>query len=93
MCVCFSYYIECFSYCIAGEECRNMDMMADPLIQPLSEKMTFIERVANSITKRKRSTPQKFLGRLLSIHHLWVYNKQTLLNRKCNNGFCNIDAM
>ncbi|KAG7323667.1 hypothetical protein KOW79_013369 [Hemibagrus wyckioides] len=45
-----------------GEECRNMDVMADPLIQPLSEKMTFIERVANSITKRKRSTPQKFLG-------------------------------
>ncbi|KAI5095616.1 zinc finger protein Eos isoform X2, partial [Silurus meridionalis] len=45
-----------------GEECRNMDVMADPLIQPLSDKMTFIERVANSITKRKRSTPQKFLG-------------------------------
>ncbi|XP_076874666.1 zinc finger protein Eos [Brachyhypopomus gauderio] len=44
-----------------GEDCRNMDMMPDALIQP-SEKMTFIERVANSITKRKRSTPQKFLG-------------------------------
>uniref|UniRef100_A0A4W4F4Y9 C2H2-type domain-containing protein n=1 Tax=Electrophorus electricus TaxID=8005 RepID=A0A4W4F4Y9_ELEEL len=38
-----------------------MDMMPDALIPP-SEKMTFIERVANSITKRKRSTPQKFLG-------------------------------
>ncbi|TSP79506.1 Zinc finger protein Eos [Bagarius yarrelli] len=45
-----------------GEECRNMDMISDPMIQPFSEKMTFIERVANSITKRKRSTPQKFLG-------------------------------
>lgn len=68
-----------------------MDVMADPLIQPLSEKMTFIERVANSITKRKRSTPQKFLGRLLSVHQLWVYIRQTLLIFKCNNGFCNID--
>ncbi|XP_035378397.1 zinc finger protein Eos [Electrophorus electricus] len=44
-----------------GEDCRSMDMMPDALIPP-SEKMTFIERVANSITKRKRSTPQKFLG-------------------------------
>lgn len=89
MCVreCFSYYI---AHC-AGEECRNMDMMADPLIQPLSEKMTFIERVANSITKRKRSTPQRFLGRLLSVYHLWVYIRQTLLILKCNNCFCNID--
>lgn len=68
-----------------------MDMMADPLIQPLSEKMTFIERVANSITKRKRSTPQRFLGRLLSVYHLWVYIRQTLLILKCNNCFCNID--
>lgn len=68
-----------------------MDMMADPLIQPLSEKMTFIERVANSITKRKRSTPQRFLGRLLSVYHLWVYIRQTLLILKCNNCLCNID--
>ncbi|XP_036447760.1 zinc finger protein Eos [Colossoma macropomum] len=45
-----------------GEESRNMDMIPDPLVHPSSEKMTFIERVANSITKRKRSTPQKFLG-------------------------------
>ncbi|XP_066527232.1 zinc finger protein Eos isoform X2 [Hoplias malabaricus] len=45
-----------------GEESRNMDMIPDHLAQPSSEKITFIERVANSITKRKRSTPQKFLG-------------------------------
>uniref|UniRef100_A0A8B9H0S1 IKAROS family zinc finger 4 n=1 Tax=Astyanax mexicanus TaxID=7994 RepID=A0A8B9H0S1_ASTMX len=43
-------------------ESRNMDVIPEGLVQPSSEKMTFIERVANSITKRKRSTPQKFLG-------------------------------
>ncbi|XP_051516338.1 zinc finger protein Eos-like isoform X1 [Myxocyprinus asiaticus] len=45
-----------------GEEVHNMEMMSEPLIQSSSEKMTFIDRLANSITKRKRSTPQKFLG-------------------------------
>ncbi|XP_048098375.1 zinc finger protein Eos isoform X1 [Alosa alosa] len=45
-----------------GEENRNMDMVTDPLLQPSTDKMTFIDRLANSITKRKRSTPQKFLG-------------------------------
>uniref|UniRef100_A0A3B5A5X2 IKAROS family zinc finger 4 n=1 Tax=Stegastes partitus TaxID=144197 RepID=A0A3B5A5X2_9TELE len=34
----------------------------DSLLQPSSDKMTFIDRLANSITKRKRSTPQKFVG-------------------------------
>uniref|UniRef100_A0A3B4TW42 IKAROS family zinc finger 4 n=1 Tax=Seriola dumerili TaxID=41447 RepID=A0A3B4TW42_SERDU len=32
------------------------------LLQPSSDKMAFIDRLANSITKRKRSTPQKFVG-------------------------------
>ncbi|XP_039508616.1 zinc finger protein Eos isoform X4 [Pimephales promelas] len=45
-----------------GEESHNVEMMSEPLIQSSSEKMTFIDRLANSITKRKRSTPQKFLG-------------------------------
>ncbi|XP_051946790.1 LOW QUALITY PROTEIN: zinc finger protein Eos-like [Xyrauchen texanus] len=45
-----------------GEEVHNVEMMSEPLIQSSSEKMTFIDRLANSITKRKRSTPQKFLG-------------------------------
>uniref|UniRef100_A0A3Q0T168 IKAROS family zinc finger 4 n=1 Tax=Amphilophus citrinellus TaxID=61819 RepID=A0A3Q0T168_AMPCI len=35
---------------------------SDPLLQPSSDKMAFIDRLANSITKRKRSTPQKFVG-------------------------------
>ncbi|XP_031421591.1 zinc finger protein Eos isoform X2 [Clupea harengus] len=45
-----------------GEENRNMELVSDPLLQPSTDKMTFIDRLANSITKRKRSTPQKFLG-------------------------------
>uniref|UniRef100_A0A8C1EFS8 IKAROS family zinc finger 4 n=1 Tax=Cyprinus carpio carpio TaxID=630221 RepID=A0A8C1EFS8_CYPCA len=45
-----------------GDESHNVEMMSEPLIQSSSEKMTFIDRLANSITKRKRSTPQKFLG-------------------------------
>ncbi|XP_051518986.1 zinc finger protein Eos-like isoform X3 [Myxocyprinus asiaticus] len=45
-----------------SEEVHNVEMMSEPLIQSSSEKMTFIDRLANSITKRKRSTPQKFLG-------------------------------
>ncbi|KAM9410395.1 zinc finger protein Eos-like [Pholidichthys leucotaenia] len=45
----------------SGEEVREMEFMPDHLLQP-SEKMTFIDRLANSITKRKRSTPQKFVG-------------------------------
>ncbi|KAL2104078.1 hypothetical protein ACEWY4_000946 [Coilia grayii] len=45
-----------------GEENRNIDMVTDPLLQPSTNKRTFIDRLTNSITKRKRSTPQKFLG-------------------------------
>ncbi|TRZ00029.1 hypothetical protein DNTS_033579 [Danionella cerebrum] len=44
-----------------GEESHHVEMMSEPVIHS-SEKMTFIDRLANSITKRKRSTPQKFLG-------------------------------
>uniref|UniRef100_A0A8C1VMT5 IKAROS family zinc finger 4 n=1 Tax=Cyprinus carpio TaxID=7962 RepID=A0A8C1VMT5_CYPCA len=45
-----------------AHESHNVEMMSEPLIQSSSEKMTFIDRLTNSITKRKRSTPQKFLG-------------------------------
>ncbi|KAI1891152.1 hypothetical protein AGOR_G00161960 [Albula goreensis] len=45
-----------------GEELRDLDYMPDSIIQPSADKMTFIDRLANSITKRKRSTPQKFVG-------------------------------
>ncbi|KAM6979401.1 zinc finger protein Eos-like isoform 2-T2 [Aplochiton taeniatus] len=47
---------------IQGEELRELEFMPDSLMQPSSDKMAFIDRLANSITKRKRSTPQKFVG-------------------------------
>lgn len=46
----------------AGEEIRELEFIPDSLLQPSSDKMAFIDRLANSITKRKRSTPQKFVG-------------------------------
>lgn len=39
-----------------------METCAKPVLQPSSEKIQFGDRLAISITKRKRSTPQKFLG-------------------------------
>ncbi|KAF7667745.1 hypothetical protein LDENG_00051370 [Lucifuga dentata] len=45
-----------------GEEMRELKFIPDALLQPSSDKMAFIDRLANSITKRKRSTPQKFVG-------------------------------
>ncbi|XP_074522309.1 zinc finger protein Eos-like isoform X1 [Halichoeres trimaculatus] len=45
-----------------GEEMRELEYIPDSLLQPSSDKMAFIDRLANSITKRKRSTPQKFVG-------------------------------
>ena len=41
---------------------RELEFIPDSLLQPSSDKMAFIDRLANSITKRKRSTPQKFVG-------------------------------
>uniref|UniRef100_A0A8C3QU31 IKAROS family zinc finger 4 n=1 Tax=Cyanoderma ruficeps TaxID=181631 RepID=A0A8C3QU31_9PASS len=42
------------------EEIRELDMVPEALLHP--ERPTFIERLAGSFTKRKRSTPQKFVG-------------------------------
>uniref|UniRef100_A0A3B5AFX4 IKAROS family zinc finger 4 n=1 Tax=Stegastes partitus TaxID=144197 RepID=A0A3B5AFX4_9TELE len=44
----------------------ELEYIPDSLLQPSSDKMTFIDRLANSITKRKRSTPQKFVGEHLA---------------------------
>lgn len=44
----------------AGEE--NMETITKPVLQPSNEKIQVVDRLAISITKRKRSTPQKFLG-------------------------------
>ncbi|XP_024861498.1 zinc finger protein Eos isoform X2 [Kryptolebias marmoratus] len=45
-----------------GEESANMEAAAKPLLQPSNEKIQCVDRLSISITKRKRSTPQKFLG-------------------------------
>ncbi|XP_029912380.1 zinc finger protein Eos [Myripristis murdjan] len=45
-----------------GEESANLEPMTKPVPQPSNEKLPYVDRLANSITKRKRSTPQKFLG-------------------------------
>ncbi|KAJ8358701.1 hypothetical protein SKAU_G00152260 [Synaphobranchus kaupii] len=45
-----------------GEDLRDLDFLPDSALPPSADKMTFIDRLANSITKRKRSTPQKFVG-------------------------------
>lgn len=47
----------------AGEECRDIDVMPDHILQPVPDRPSFIDRLANSIAKRKRSTPQKFVGK------------------------------
>ncbi|XP_077694969.1 zinc finger protein Eos isoform X5 [Eretmochelys imbricata] len=46
----------------SGDEMRDLEMVPDSLLHPSSDRPTFIDRLANSLTKRKRSTPQKFVG-------------------------------
>ncbi|XP_061871501.1 zinc finger protein Eos isoform X10 [Colius striatus] len=45
-----------------GDEMRDLEIVPDSLLHPSSDRPTFIDRLANSLTKRKRSTPQKFVG-------------------------------
>ncbi|XP_068608629.1 zinc finger protein Eos [Brachionichthys hirsutus] len=45
-----------------NEESVNMEVIIKPVLQSSSKKIQFVDRLTNSITKRKRSTPQKFLG-------------------------------
>ena len=44
---------------------RELEFIPDSLLQPSSGKIAFIDRLTNSITKRKRSTPQRFVGEQL----------------------------
>ncbi|KAM3872526.1 zinc finger protein Eos [Diretmus argenteus] len=46
----------------AQEESPSLEPMSNPVLQLSTEKLPFVDRLANNITKRKRSTPQKFLG-------------------------------
>ncbi|NWR54288.1 IKZF4 protein, partial [Bucorvus abyssinicus] len=41
---------------------RGVPMVPDSLLHHSSDRPAFIDRLANSLTKRKRSTPQKFVG-------------------------------
>ncbi|NWU72289.1 IKZF4 protein, partial [Pterocles burchelli] len=45
-----------------GDEMRDLEIVPDSLLHPSSDRPAFIDRLANSLTKRKRSTPQKFVG-------------------------------
>ncbi|KAJ3587118.1 hypothetical protein NHX12_013508 [Muraenolepis orangiensis] len=47
---------------VQGEDSPNPEVATKAVIQPSTEQLPFVERLTNSITKRKRSTPQKFLG-------------------------------
>lgn len=49
-------------FLFSGEESVNMETVTKPVLQPSNEKIQHVDRLAISITKRKRSTPQKFLG-------------------------------
>lgn len=42
---------------------RDLEIVPDSLLHPSADRPTFIDRLANSLTKRKRSTPQKFVGK------------------------------
>uniref|UniRef100_A0A3P9JUE4 IKAROS family zinc finger 4 n=1 Tax=Oryzias latipes TaxID=8090 RepID=A0A3P9JUE4_ORYLA len=50
-----------------SQESVNMETVSKPVLQPSSEKIQFVDRLSVSITKRKRSTPQKFLGALAAM--------------------------
>ncbi|KAM4701042.1 zinc finger protein Eos isoform 2-T2 [Discoglossus pictus] len=44
-----------------GEEIRDLELGPDALMHPTSDP-SYMDRLACSLTKRKRSTPQKFMG-------------------------------
>uniref|UniRef100_A0A8C6LI44 IKAROS family zinc finger 4 n=1 Tax=Nothobranchius furzeri TaxID=105023 RepID=A0A8C6LI44_NOTFU len=44
-----------------SDESVNVEAITKPAQQPSNEKIHFVDRLSISITKRKRSTPQKFL--------------------------------
>uniref|UniRef100_A0A672JP01 IKAROS family zinc finger 4 n=1 Tax=Salarias fasciatus TaxID=181472 RepID=A0A672JP01_SALFA len=58
----------CHSYLqsLESQQPTELEFIPDSLQQPSSDKMTFIDRLSNNITKRKRSTPQKFVGEHLA---------------------------
>ena len=63
-------------FLFAGEESVNMEIITKPGLQPSSEKIQFVDRLAISITKRKRSTPQKFLGGYFFFNNMIFFLKE-----------------
>nr|XP_034959840.1 zinc finger protein Eos isoform X3 [Zootoca vivipara] len=57
-----------------GDEMRDLEMVPDSMLHSSADRPTFIDRLANSITKRKRSTPQKFVGKELPLDS-WKWTK------------------
>ncbi|XP_046896470.1 zinc finger protein Eos isoform X1 [Hypomesus transpacificus] len=51
-----------------GKQSKSLGSMTEPELQSSTEILPLIDHLANSITKRKSSTPQKFLGG----KHLWL---------------------
>ncbi|KAE8626462.1 hypothetical protein XENTR_v10006638 [Xenopus tropicalis] len=45
-----------------GEEIRDLELGPDAMMHPSSDPPSFMDRLACNLTKRKRSTPQKFMG-------------------------------
>ncbi|KAE8626459.1 hypothetical protein XENTR_v10006638 [Xenopus tropicalis] len=46
-----------------GEEIRDLELGPDAMMHPSSDPPSFMDRLACNLTKRKRSTPQKFMGK------------------------------
>lgn len=55
---------------LPGDEMRDLEMVPDSMLHSSADRPAFIDRLANSITKRKRSTPQKFIGKV-HFKHFW----------------------
>ncbi|CAL9703029.1 unnamed protein product [Knipowitschia caucasica] len=47
---------------LSTQEDKSADVETKTVLQPSNDKIQFAERLSISMTKRKRSTPQKFLG-------------------------------
>lgn len=56
-----------------------MEVVAKPGAQTSTKKVQLVDRLTVGITKRKRSTPQKFLGKLSFIVKLKAYNRSCYL--------------
>lgn len=57
---------------LLGDEMRDLEMVPDSMLHSSADRPAFIDRLANSITKRKRSTPQKFVGKAFRLDsHRW----------------------